>query len=1059
MGWKVSEFVTNINDPRIEELQNSEHQSWSSLHTHTDGSHDGLGPVENLIKTAVNKKFKHIGITEHGRLASSIAVSVLAKKHGIKSIIGNEVYLDIGNGKNHHLTVLADGNVGFNNLVRLNNIGFAGDNKRSIVTIENLIKYNEGLYVLSGCPVSPMQFLGWNEAKDIAFRLKKVFGDRLFAEIMFSTNNSMPVWERSKELSEEFDIPLVFTNDVHFAEREDAPLHMIYQKMKSYSGFNYDSKMLWLATGFELIDRVSGFNYGDNALDLLKIGMTNSFLLAEKLKTVEFSSTPKLPHIDNAEQVLRDKVYDRYKTLGFDDSVSRDRIESELDVIISKGYATYFLIVEDLITNARRNGVTIGPGRGSAVGSFVAYLLGITEVNPLYYGLYFERFLNPNRKAMPDIDSDIPATKRSIVLDYAEKKYGAYSIATQVRYTEKMLIRDICRHFRITMDITNKAAEEGIDGPTCSKLSKDYENFRELYDVMYGQIRHQGKHAGGIIIVDDDVEVPLEKMKDGSLATSWCEGKNAELSEAGIVKFDMLGLSALDILDELKKTTGVDPYVPENLHELYDLPEFDLIKNGKVLGVFQLTGSHGMREYAKQVAPRNINDIIAAVSLWRTGPIRAKAHELFLEARHGNPRLIHPEVDEILKDTYGLIVYQEDFMRLYAWATDRDLGDADNARRVIVKYKPGNTDSEFALSNLEDEFKSGSIHKGLTKEQANDLWSEIVTHTGYSFNKSHATAYSMITWKMLWYKYHYPAQFYTAMLNNDAERMQEYIFDIVAEGFDVSFPDINISSDKYETDGSTIYLPLTAIKGLGENAAVEIISNRPYNTPEQFVKKVQKRKVNSRNRVNLFSLGAFDKIGGSLEEYGGSLIDLINVKDVAKCKLFVKKTFKKDTTFLWLLVGNGISDQDVTGFIDKCKADNISLKSFLADFIDFIDNSKTHEVMNPFFIKDDLLGMIGAIRRLVTFSKDKSQTRLLGVVIPTKQRMDIIQSTIRSGGSGGVVLDIEQKSSHYNPIYYRLQLYPGRNVWTVNLRGVEVGDWIAGSIARKTGKLMQWGKI
>ena len=1055
-----NKFVFDKDDKRIAETQSNGWQPFSHLHTHSDGSHDGLGTLDDLVKTAASRGFKHLALTEHGNLSSSIALTHAAKQYGIKPILGNEIYLEVG-GNIHHLTLLADGNRGFDTLVTLNNIGKKGDLKRGAITMPTLLKHNENIIVLSGCPVSPMQDLELADARVIAHELKNVFGERFFIELMFTTNGSLPSWERSIQLSKDLDLPLVFTNDVHFVNKEYADLHMIYQNMKSYNRFNYDSKMLWLVIAEEMINRVNGMQQSSDLLNYLNIGMTNSFLLSEMIGEVKFSSVPKLPHIVNADKSLKEKVYAACASFpgGFSKNANEvfDRIEYELDVIISKGYATYFLIVEDLVTTAKNSGVLVGPGRGSAVGSFVAYLLGITEVNPLDYGLQFERFLNPNREAMPDIDTDIPASQRSIILDYAEQKYGATPIITQSRCNEKSLIRDLCRHFRTSKDEENLAAENGYNSDAFDNVARNYKNFRETYDVMIGQIRHQSKHAGGIVIAEN-VSIPLERMKDGTLATAWTEGNNAELSKAGIVKFDMLGLSSLDVLIELEKATGVKPPSTKDLFSKTGLPEFDLVKSGNVLGVFQLAGSDGMRDYAMKVAPNCIQDIIATVSLWRTGPIQAGAHELFLDARHGKPREIHPEIDEILKDTYGLIVYQEDFMRLYAWATSRDLGDADNARRVIVKYKPDSLDSVLALSALESEFKDGAISRGLDVAKANQLWDEIVTHTGYSFNKSHATAYSMITWKMLWYKYHYPARFYAALLNNDPDKTQEYIFNIISEGFEISLPDINKSLSVYTSDGNTIYVPLTAIKFLGENGVGEIIENRPYSSPEEFMIKVQKRQVTKRSRINLFELGSFNSIGGSMADYDIDAFDLLKVKKTATFKKLLKNHFSDYKTLLKIFSGEPIDLDVFVGKIDNNMKQG-SFNELVFNIVQEIDGNTDiiESQLARDFVTNNYKNMLVKLIPHFSYNDDEKQTNYLGVVIPTKTRVDEINHALKNGMTAGVITSITRKISSYykDRVYYTIGLFPGRTVWTPNKENLAVGQWIVGAYTKKTGKLIK----
>ena len=1027
-------------------------QSWSSLHTHSDASHDGIRPLSELVRVAAEKNFKHIAFTEHGTLSSSISASQECHDRGIKPIHGNEIYLDYKGGI-YHLTLLADGNKGFETLIELNNIGKQGELTRSAVSYASLKKHTDGIVVLSGCPASPMQLLEWNEALKVAMELKGIFGNRFFTEMMFTSTGSSPSWERSLRLSRATDTPLVLTNDVHFPTSADAKAHAVYQDMKTQGRFTYESSSLFLATDEELRRRVSKLDPA--LLSYLEIGMYNSFQIGETISEVVFDSEPKLPVIVDAEEKLEASVWQAFSNYANNGDAAADRVRYELDIIITKGYATYFLIVKDLIDNARSSDVVIGPGRGSAVGSLVAYLLNITEVDPIQYGLQFERFLNPNRSAMPDIDTDIAASQRHILLDYANRQYGAIPIITQSHNTEKSLIRDLCRFYKTSRKEEDKAADGGYDSDDFNAVARKNKDMREVYLALLGQIRHRGKHAGGIVMVDSGTKIPFEKTTDDELAAAWTEGQKAELSKAGIIKFDFLGLSALDILRELQETTNALPPVEPTK----GAPEFELVRQGKTLGVFQLTGSDGIRNYAVEVQPDCIEDIIALTSLWRTGPIQANAHSHYLKARHGKPRKIHPEVDEILKETFGLIVYQEDFMRLYAWATGRDLGDADNARRVIVKHKPEDPNSVVELLNLESEFKNGCSNRGLKQKASDKLWSEIVTHTGYSFNKSHATAYSIISWKMLWYKHNYPAQYYAALLNHDPERQQEYIFDVVAEGFSIVQPDINHSSSKYTTDGQNIYVPFTAINHLGPNGAQEIIMKRPFTTPESFMASVEKRKVPKRSRVGLYQLGAFRSIGGTPEQFDIELIDMLCVANTTRLTKFLKP-WKIDNGLLVKLLIDDITDDEFTELYKQIRAKGKT------KFIELLRELSVQIGENIHYLADKHSHLIGdgklksvlfQLQGIATATEDMIRATYLGVAIPSQKRVGEINNLLlQDGKSAGIVLDIDRRSSRYNPVYWRVQLYPGRSVWTTSIAGIHEGSWIACDMSEQTGKLLKW---
>ncbi len=822
---------------------------FAHLHVHTDASRiDGLGTVERLVNSAKIAGFEYLAMTDHGSLANSIAFTLACNSVGIKPILGMEGYVAV-DGKVCHITLLADGNEGFSSLVALNNLGQKSTYGRPAFEFADLLKHNRGLICMTGCVASPFHQLEYPDAKRLATRLKSSFEGRFFAEAMFVSD--IPSWDRVERLSKEVKIPIVTTNDVHFSYKDDAPVHTVLTNLKA--SFAYNSKHLFLATTDQIEERI-----GDpDGLRIARAGFENAYRIATKLKSVEFSSKPSLPHFDNALQSLSDEAV--AKMNGDMGTEYYARLETELNIIAAMGFESYFLILNDLVSYAKSCGVRVGAGRGSGVGSLILFLLGVTEIDPIKYNLSFERFLNPLRKEMPDVDLDFDSEGRHLVIDYAKSKYGAYPVATYSRYSHKTLVHDLAKYFHLPRDIEQTAADEGVDSSSFQQLAKKNPQFEQAYNAMEGQIRHIGQHAGGVIITN--AEVPLERAADGTHVVAWTEGGNKELSKAGIVKFDILGLTSLSILKELETTLEVEAEEPTD-----DSPVFSLFKEGKLAGIFQFSGSDGIVRFTQSVEPNRFADLIAINALYRPGALDADTAKYYPKWKL-KPRRIDPLYDDILSETFGIIVYQEQFIQLYAAATGVDFGGADIVRRTISK-RSGHDTPEWTieLAGLHEKFVSGSIERGVPVKDAEKVWSEIVAHTRYSFNKSHATAYAKIAWQMAWFKYYHPVHFFVALLNHDAGNAQRYLFDALEYGIPVHPPHVNYSSQRYEIRDMGIVMPLSSVKYLGSNGAKMIAERRPYATIKEFMTKIPKAEVKARGRSGLYELGGFDGVEGNFEE-------------------------------------------------------------------------------------------------------------------------------------------------------------------------------------------------
>lgn len=836
-------------------MQTSE---FTHLHVHSDASRiDGLGRVQRLVAAAASMGYTGLGLTDHGTLANAISFSQACAQHGLRPTLGMEAYVG-RDGKRYHLTLLADGTKGFHTLVRLNNIGQTGeDQTRPTFDIAELRRHNDGVILLTGCPASPFQDSEWADAKALVGELKPHFDGRMFAEAMF-VSTSGP-WERSARLAKDLKLPVVVTNDVHFPYATDANSHHILTQLKA--AFTYESRLLYLATPSQLATRVA--DMAPDYLGMLSVGMRNAHRLASKLEVVTFDAKPKLPHIDRADETLVEQASASLSRKFGDDTSSdkyqryKHRMDDELGVIKDLGVAGYFLILADIISWSKSRGIRVGPGRGSGAGSLVVYLLDMTEIDPIEYDLSFDRFLNRKRAELPDIDTDFESERRQEVIDYAKTRWGALPVATYSRYMHKLLVHDLSRLFHVDRALDDAAADEGPDGEAFGKLASLHPDMIKTYDAMSGQIRHIGQHAGGVVIVEDAEVVPLERTSAGDPVVGWTEGEYRELTLAGIIKFDLLGLTALSVLNRLEHAIGTRAPAPVD-----GSPVFELFKSGDLTGIFQFAGSDGIIRFTKRVQPDTFEDLVAINAMYRPGALDSGAAEKFPEWRK-SPRTVDPLIDDILRPTYGVICYQEQMMAIYRVVTGGDEADADLARKVFSKARPGQPDWEEKMAKLRATFFKGAKSHGWSDELAREVFSELLTHTRYSFNRSHAVAYTRISWDLAWFKYHHPVHFYAQQLNVDVANWQRLLFEAIARGIVVKPPHLNTSTREFEVKGDTIYLPLNVIKHLGTNGVQAILTSRPFTDASSFMSTVPAKSVNARARRGLYMMGAFDGIEGA----------------------------------------------------------------------------------------------------------------------------------------------------------------------------------------------------
>ncbi len=833
---------------------------FAHLHVHTDASlKDGFGPVSRLVNYAREIGYDALAMTDHGTLANAVSFSLECKANGIKPILGLEAYLNFG-GYNGHITLLADGDRGWENIVKLNNLGHASTFKAPAITVEQLMEHSADVLCLTGCQASPFHRFDEPTALDLGRRLKLAFGDRLFAEVMFVSD--VDTWSRSVWLSKQLRLPIVLTNDSHFPKKADAKLHPLLTKMKA--GFEYNSSELWLKKPEEMRHRVMSF--GRIPGDVVDKWMNNAFRIAERIRPVDLAKAQTLPVIEDASEKLYALAADGLRALEGrrEYPAYRERMLYELRVIEEMGYCAYFLIVNDLVSTARKMGIEVGAGRGSGAGSLVLYLIGVTRVDPIVNNLSFERFLNPERRGMPDVDLDFESERRDQILQYAREKYHAIPIATYSRYNHKSMVHDLAKMFHADKELEIQAAELGPDSDAFRELCENYEDFEQAYSSMLNQIRHKGKHAGGVIITDN--LVPIERAGD-QLVAAWTEGSNNELSYAGIVKFDLLGLSALSVIRRMKELVGLTSDQYEKM--LADPAVFEIFQSGDLAGIFQFSGSPGIRKLTMDLKPDKFDDLVAINALFRPGALDAGT-AMEYPAFKKSPRKVPTLFADILAETYGVVVYQEQFMRMIQVALGGTLGQADLARRVITKGGKKTDDPKHLaeLEALRSAFVGGCVERGMTEKEAVEWWGELETHGRYSFNKSHSTAYSMIAWEMACWKKFYPAEFYAQSMNVDSDQAQTFIATALDQGIPVRLPHVNFSGTEWTAHDGQLFMPLSSIKFMGMAGAETIVANRArlaskkYESIREFMNLNPKKLVRGRGREGLWYLGGFDGVDG-----------------------------------------------------------------------------------------------------------------------------------------------------------------------------------------------------
>ena len=897
--------------------------AFTHLHVHTEYSLlDGSNKIKEYVKRVKELGMNSAAITDHGVMYGVIDFYRAAKEAGINPVIGCEVYvapnsrfdkeLTGGEDRYHHLVLLAENNVGYANLVKIVSKGFTeGYYYRPRVDMEVLQKYHEGIIALSACLAGEVPRLIQkgliNEAKQCALKYKECFGEgNYFLELQ---DHGIPEQKTVNmtlySISQELGIPLVATNDVHYTYEDDVLPHDILlciqtaKKLSDEDRMRYEGGQYYVKSEEEMR---ALFSYAQEAIE-------NTQKIADRCHVeIEFGVT-KLPHFEVPEgydswsylnELCDQGLKERYPE---DDGTLRERLNYELSTIRRMGYVDYFLIVWDFINYAREKGIPVGPGRGSAAGSIVSYCLHITNIDPVKYQLLFERFLNPERVSMPDIDIDFCFERRQEVIDYVGEKYGADKVVQIVTFgtmAAKGVIRDVGRVMDLPYSYVDGIAkmipnelnitiERALElNPDLRKLYKEDEQVKTLIDMskrLEGLPRHTSMHAAGVVICPKaaDEFVPLSRGSDGSITTQFTM---TTLEELGLLKMDFLGLRTLTVIrnavENVKKTNGI----ALNMDEVdYNDPRvLASIGTGKTDGVFQLE-SGGMKNFMKELKPKSLEDIIAGISLYRPGPMDFIPK--YIKGKNSNEEITYSckELEPILSPTYGCIVYQEQVMQIVRDLGGYTLGRSDLVRRAMSKKKQHVMEQErknFIYGN-EEENVPGCVRKGISESVAGEIYDEMMDFAKYAFNKSHAACYAVVSYQTAYLKYYYPVEFMAALLTSvidNSGKVSEYILSCKSMGIAILPPDINQGEAGFSVDGHSIRYALTAIKGVGRPVIERIVSERkargPYLNLEDFISRNAEGELNKRVIENLIKAGAFDTLGGTRKQFMSIYIRILD---------------------------------------------------------------------------------------------------------------------------------------------------------------------------------------
>ncbi len=902
--------------------------AFTHLHTHTEYSLlDGSNKITEYVKRVKELGMDSAAITDHGVMYGAIDFYKECRAQGIKPIIGCEVYvapgsrfdreLKGGDERYHHLILLAENNVGYANLCKIVSKGFTeGFYYRPRVDTEVLRKYHDGIICASACLAGEVPRLIvkglLEEAKDKVIEYDEIFGHgNYFLELQdHGIPEQQTVNATLLRFSKELDIPLIATNDIHYTYEDDVESHDVLlciqtgKRVSDEDRMRYEGGQFFVKSEEQMAEL---FKYAPEAIE-------NTYKIAQRCNVeIEFGHT-KLPHYEvpegyspysYLEHLCRQGLEERYFAQENNDyaadkegtdrrSMLTERLSYELSVIQRMGYVDYFLIVWDFINYAREHGIPVGPGRGSAAGSIVAYCLHITNIDPIRYQLLFERFLNPERVSMPDIDIDFCFERRQEVIDYVGRKYGREKVVQIVTFgtlAAKGVIKDVGRaldlpyaytdsiskmipgELNITID---KALELNKELRTKYETEEDLHNLIDICKKLEGLPRHTSMHAAGVVICPEaaDEFVPLSRGADGSITTQFTM---TTLEELGLLKMDFLGLRTLTVIkkaiDNIRSNTGEE--IDIDHLDYGDSSVYDLIGTGHTEGIFQLE-SAGMRSFMKELKPHSLEDVIAGISLYRPGPMDFIPKYIQGKNNADSVTYATPELEHILAPTYGCIVYQEQVMQIVRDLAGYSMGEADNIRRAMSKKK------QYVIDEGRKDFVSGNVDKkiagcaanGIDTAIADSIYDSMTDFAKYAFNKSHAACYAVVAYQTAYLKRYYPVEFMAALMTSvidNTGKVSEYILTCRSMGIDILPPDVNEGAAGFTVSGTSIRYALNAIKGVGYNVITAIVDERkaggPYKNLEDFISRNASGEINKRLIENFIKAGAFDSFGGTRKQY------------------------------------------------------------------------------------------------------------------------------------------------------------------------------------------------
>jgi len=901
---------------------------FTHLHVHTHYSLlDGLPKIDDLLNYVKKLEMDSVAITDHGAMYGVIEFYQKAKKAGIKPIIGEEFYIakeemeqkrpNIDNEK-YHLILLAKNFTGYQNLVKLTTKAWLeGFYYKPRIDEKTLKEHSEGLICLSAClqgKIPRLVLAGkLEEAEKLALKYQEIFGkDNFYLELQHHPH--IPEQQKANNalilLSKKLNIPLVATNDVHYLKKDDAEAQDILMLVNTGADPNDPERLTMSSDDFSLKSPEEMMKDFESTPD----SITNTQKIVDSCNLeIDLYKTNlpyfKVPNGKTPDEYLKELCLEGLKKRNLANiKKAKERLEYELSVIKQTGFASYFLIVADFVNWAKNNGIVVGPGRGSASGSLVSYLLNITDIDPLKYNLLFERFLNPERAAgLPDIDLDFADARRDEVIDYVAKKYGRNNVSQIITFgtmAARQVIRDVGRALGYNYTYCDRIAKMIPLFATLEQTINQVSEFKQIYHTdpkakkmidigkkLEGVARHASTHACGVVISNTPLSdlIPLQhaSQNDQTVITQY---DMYGIESLGLLKMDFLGLKNLTIIEDtlklIKKFHNVE--IDISRLPLDDEKTYQLLQEGKTTGLFQLE-SEGFKRYLKELKPNEFEDIIAMVALYRPGPIEFIPE--YIARKHGKKKIkyLHPKLEPILKDTYGICIYQEQLMQIAQQLAGFTLGEADVLRKAVGKK------IKSLLEEQKEKLINGMVKNGIPQKTAIEIWNWVLPFARYGFNKSHSAAYAMIAYETAYLKTHYPLEFMAALMNSEQkniDKLKVLLEEARKMGIKVLPPDINESLAKFtivrpsnkssKTDEKTIRFGLAAIKNVGHNVVEQIVEERkkrgPYSSIENFIERMPSSVLNKKSMESLIKAGSFDTI----EERGKLLLNLEKLLDFAR---------------------------------------------------------------------------------------------------------------------------------------------------------------------------------